>query len=45
MFETNAKSSILGREKKSHLVPERHIDYSLTFTFGQLASCGASGAY
>lgn len=29
MFETNAKSSILGRKKKSHLVPERHIDLVL----------------
>lgn len=45
MFETDAKSSILGRKKKLHLVPEWHIDYSFTFTFGQLASCGASGAY
>lgn len=41
MFETDAKSSILGREKKLHLVPEWHIDYGFTFTFGELAS----GAY
>lgn len=44
MFETDAKSSILGRKKKLHLVPEWHIGYGFTFTFGQLASCGASGA-
>lgn len=45
MFETDAKSSILGRKKKLRLVPKWHIDYDFTFTFGQLASCGACGVY
>lgn len=47
MYETNAESSIFGRKKggkkKSHLVPEWHRGYVLTFS--QLAAYGASGAY